>query len=90
MTEPRVNRSNKPPVFLEKGLPVHFVSFLHDEEQIAAVSKNGTILIWDIKSMSVVQRYSLNNKPILSFSVSPSRKLIAAGSSDGTVTIWKL
>lgn len=79
---------NKPLVVSEREVPIHFVGFICQGKQIAAASMEGKIINWDITSGKIISRYSLQDKPILSFSISPSRKRMAAGSSDGTVTIW--
>jgi WD40 repeat protein len=84
------HKHSMPLVFEGLKCALQSVAFLHDGEWILGAGRDGTIIIWEIKSRKIIKKLALIDKPILSFSISPSRQRFAVGSFDGSAHIWTI
>lgn len=63
-------------------------SFDADESHILASTINGDILVWDIESGEIIQKYIGHSNPVLSFA--QHNNILASGDLLGTVIVWDM
>jgi WD40 repeat protein len=68
----------------DKVLALAFVA-----EQRLAVAAGRTVCVWDVIERRVLFRFPAFRKYADALAVSPDRRLLAAGSRDGTVRMWE-
>lgn len=81
--------------FKEFGDVVRSIAFSPDKKYMAASSKDGSIVLFDLKSNTNEATFSFpgqngHSGNIWSIAFSPDSKLLASGGSDGKVIIWRV
>ena len=64
------------------------VDFSPCEEQMATSSLDGTVLVWNLKSLRV-NKFVGHKAAVNSVKFNPTGTVIASGASDSTVKIWE-
>ncbi len=73
---------------LEDQARIQAVRFFPGAETLASVGTSNLAYRWDLKTQRVIRRYYGHMSAIDDLAVSPDGRLLASGSSDGTVRIW--
>lgn len=62
------------------------------EAWLMSGSENGKVVIWDVKSRSVVAILEGHDRPVVAIAVSPDGRRIASGSlePEKTIRIWEI
>ncbi len=68
--------------------PTHWVAFSPDGTQLAAVSTNYSVKLWDVARKSELQTFIGHTNYISSVAFHPNGKEIASGSYDRSVRVW--
>lgn len=72
------------------GIWVKSAEYSPDNRKILAALSNGLILLWDVKTMQVVQTLEGHLAEVDKLSISSSGAFAVSGSRDGSVRVWDL
>ena len=70
--------------------PLYSLAFCNDGKNIITASDRNDIILWDIKTASVIRRYRGHTRNIRHIAISPDGKMFASASEDNTVKLWEL
>ena len=66
------------------------VEFSPDNKRLASAGIDGSILIWDTDSRTIVAALKISTQRVWSIAFSPDGESLASGHQDGTVNLWNL
>jgi WD40 repeat protein len=71
---------------------VRVLCFSHNGEFLASASDDKTVALWETNTGRLIHRFDVHDDRIraLSFHSSSSLNILAAGSDDGSISIWRL
>jgi WD40 repeat protein/serine/threonine protein kinase len=73
---------------LAGSAPSFDVGFSHDGLRVAAGARDGTVRIWDTRTMMLLHTLEGSEERIFGIDFSPDDRLIASASKDSTVRVW--
>jgi WD40 repeat protein len=69
---------------------VEHASWKHDESQVATVTQNGIVHIWEPQSGRILHKWQANFSPLWSVEWSPDGERILTAGGDGVARIWEI
>ncbi len=67
---------------------VHWVAFSPDGKTLASVSRNYTVMLWDVGTGKETATLKGHTGAVFGIAFSPDGKTVASGSDDGTIKLW--
>lgn len=68
--------------------PIFDIKSLHKKKELLVASEDGTISVWNLKTLEQVYSIKASNDAIRSISISPNAKQVAFGCRDNSVKIY--
>jgi WD40 repeat protein len=71
----------------------HYVRSLvvsKDGQHVLSASEDGTMVLWELRSGRIVQRYLGHEDKVMTARFSPDGEFIASGSRDQTIRLWQV
>ena len=70
--------------------PTNTVAFSPDGLTLASGSRDGAIMLWDVRTGKKIHTLQGHEHPVSSVAFSPDGGTLASGSRDGTILLWEL
>ena len=83
---------NRPPEYVELPIPVarYGAPFTSDSRRLITASAPAPVTIWDVATATEIERIPALGTNNSSIALSPDQRVVAVGSSDGTLKVWDL